>query len=320
MSITASLTSHTLGGAASPPTRLWRVGANVGVSATLVTVGVVRDPGLLVGLSVAAAVGASCEVLAPLHEGRRSPRAYATDLTHAIGNRYLILPLVTAVLTVLGPVVADMVPSVVPDRFATLPRLAQLAAILVITDFVNYWAHRALHRVSGLWSFHAVHHSSERLDWLATSRGHPIDLAFNIVAITLPSFAFGQVSVAPWFLTFFFLYPFVCHANTRIRIPYVGRVLVTPEFHHWHHASDAKAHDRNFGAFLSIWDRIFGTAVDADEFPDRYGIDRSELDAADYLGQLLAPFRPAPFRYEGAGSTELDGSDGAGGPTGANTR
>jgi len=276
----------------TPPARLWRRGLNVVASTTLVGVGVVTAPRLLVGLSVAAAIGASCEALAPLHEGRRSSRAYLTDLTHAIGNRCLILPLVAVVLGVIGPPVARAVPSAVGDGFAGLPLLVQIAVALVVTDFANYVAHYGLHRVRFLWSFHAVHHSSERLDWLATSRGHPLDLVFNIVAITLPTAALGRVELAPWLLTFFFLYPFVCHANARIRVPRaLGRIFVTPEFHHWHHAAQTEAHDKNFGAFLSIWDRLFGTAIETGEFPERYGIGDGAIDGSDYLGQLAAPFR-----------------------------
>lgn len=286
------------GRASSSPAarRLW-LAANVVVSATLVALGAVRDPGLLFGLGVAAGVGISCEALsAPLgsrHTRRRSLRAYATDLTHAIGNRYLVLPLVTAAGTLLGPLVAHFVPSLVQDGFAQLAGWAQLAVILLVSDLTNYWAHRALHRIPRLWSFHSIHHSTERLDWLATSRGHPVDLAFAILTIGLPSFALGRADIAPWMLTFFFLYPFVCHSDFRVRIPYLSWVLVTPKFHHWHHAADRRAYDRNFGAILSIWDRIFGTAIEPDEFPERYGIGDSALDKADYLGHLVAPFRPA---------------------------
>ena len=289
------LESSVLVGSKVPAMRRLRVILNVAVSASLVTLGVLRDPGLLFGLSVAATIGASCEILAGPQGERRSPhrsaRAYATDLTHAIGNRYLILPLVTAAGSVLGPLVANVAAPVVRDSFGQLAGWAQLATILVVTDLVNYWSHRALHQVPRLWTFHSVHHSTERLDWLATSRGHPIDLAFAIVSIGLPSFALGRVDVAPWILTFFFLYPFVCHANVRIRLRYVAWLVVTPHFHHWHHAGESRAYDRNFGAILSVWDRIFGTVIEPEEFPERYGIEGSELDREDYLGHMIAPFR-----------------------------
>ena len=269
----------------------WRVALNVLASTAFVAIGVLTGPGLLVGLGVAAAVGISCEALAPLHGGRRTLRAYATDLTHAVGNRFLILPPVALALTLVEPVLDTIVPAAARDGFLGLPWLVQLAAILVIADLTNYLAHRSLHRVGVLWSFHAVHHSSERLDWLATSRGHPLDLAFNIFAISLPSYVVGRVDLAPWLLTFFFLFPFVCHADARIRVPEVlGRVFVTPMFHHWHHTAEERALDRNFGAFLSIWDRLFGTAIDPGEFPESYGIEGSDLDSADYIGQLAAPF------------------------------
>lgn len=277
---------------------LWRVGLNAVLSATLVGIGIVTAPLLLIGLAVAAAIGLSAEVVAPLHGGRRSARSYVTDLTHAVGNRILIVPVVALAVSVLAPVTAWLVPSAVRDGFAALPTLAQVAVALVVTDFANYVTHYGLHRVGFLWSFHAVHHSSERLDWLATSRGHPLDLAFNLTAISLPSAALGRVELAPWLLTFFFLYPFVCHANARIRIPGIGRILVTPEFHHWHHAADTSAYDKNFGSIFSIWDRLFHTAVEPGEFPVGYGIDDREIDAADYLGQLAAPFRRPAARAD----------------------
>lgn len=267
-----------------------RTVANAVVSVALAVVGLRTAPELLVGLGVAAALGMSCEVLAPLHEGRRSRRALALDLTHALGDRCITIPLVAIALALGGPVVAAAVPAAVRDALAALPWLAMVAITLVVTDFANYLAHRSLHRVRVLWAFHAVHHSSERLDWLATSRAHPIDLAVNIVAVTLPTYALGQVELAPWLVTFFFVHPFVMHANARLRIPAVGAVLVTPAFHHWHHAAEGDAHDRNFGTFLSVWDRLFGTALDREEFPERYGIDDSAVDGADYLGQLAMPF------------------------------
>lgn len=266
---------------------------NVALSLAFVAIGIRTAPELLVGLGIAAAVGISCEVLAPLHEGRRAGRAWALDLTHAFGDRALIVPLVAVALGVAGPVVAAVVPGAVRDGLASLPWAAQVGVVLVATDLANYLIHRALHRVPFLWAFHEVHHSSERLDWLATSRVHPVDLAVNIVAVTLPTYALGKVELAPWLVTFFFVQPFVIHANARLRLPRVGRVLVTPVFHHWHHAAEASAYDRNFGMFLSVWDRLFGTALDGDKFPTRYGVDGGRLGGLDYTGQLTAPVRAA---------------------------
>ena len=39
-------------------------------------------------------------------------------------------------------------------------------------DVGNYFAHYCLHRFDVLWQFHKTHHSSRKLDWLATFRSH----------------------------------------------------------------------------------------------------------------------------------------------------
>jgi sterol desaturase/sphingolipid hydroxylase (fatty acid hydroxylase superfamily) len=267
-----------------------RTVVNAAASIALAAIGLVRAPELLVGLAVAAAVGMCCEVLAPLHEGKRSRRAWVLDLTHALGDRAVIIPVVALGLALVRPAVEAGVPAAVSDGFDALPGVARVIVLVVITDFVNYWAHRAFHQVRSLWAFHAVHHSSERLDWLATSRVHPLELAANVVAVSIPAMALGSVSTAPWLLTLFFVYPFVTHANAALRVGRVaGWLFVTPVFHHWHHAVDDRAHDKNYGQFLSVWDRWFGTYVPDTEFPEAYGIGSPPLDSADYVGHLTAP-------------------------------
>jgi sterol desaturase/sphingolipid hydroxylase (fatty acid hydroxylase superfamily) len=52
---------------------------------------------------------------------------------------------------------------------ARQPRIAQGAELLVLSDLIGYWMHRLFHR-EPLWKFHAIHHSSEELDWLSATR------------------------------------------------------------------------------------------------------------------------------------------------------
>ncbi|MBK9733519.1 MAG: sterol desaturase family protein [Saprospiraceae bacterium] len=42
----------------------------------------------------------------------------------------------------------------------------------VVRDFVQWWTHRLLHRVSWLWQFHKVHHSVEQMGFAAHLRYH----------------------------------------------------------------------------------------------------------------------------------------------------
>ena len=270
--------------------RLARTGANIAVSAGAVTAAVVTAPKLLFGFAVAAAVCASLEVLRPLAEGRRT--SWVKDLVHAIGNRALILPPLLGIVSILGPLLARATPAAVHHALSR-PTAGSLVVVIVISDLFNYLAHRLLHRLTWLWRLHAVHHSSERLDWLATSRGHPIDQIVNLTAASLPVLALGGASYAPALIAFLYLYPFLLHANARLPVRWLGLVFVTPVFHHWHHAEETAAHDHNFGAIFSVWDRLFGTAIDSPSYPTAYGTGDGALDRQDYLGQLVTPLLPS---------------------------
>jgi len=43
---------------------------------------------------------------------------------------------------------------------------------------------------------------------------------------------------------------------------FLGRVIITPYLHRVHHSTHHDEHDRNYGAVLSIWDRLFGTLAE----------------------------------------------------------
>jgi lathosterol oxidase len=50
---------------------------------------------------------------------------------------------------------------------ADLPVMVQVLLIMVVSDFAQYWVHRASHRWRLLWRFHRVHHSVDVMDWPA---------------------------------------------------------------------------------------------------------------------------------------------------------
>jgi hypothetical protein len=68
------------------------------------------------------------------------------------------------------------------------------------------------------------------------------------------------------------------------------RLVITPEFHHWHHANELQAHNTNYSTFLPVWDVLFGTySVPADRRPTVYGVDGTV--APGLVGQLWEPLR-----------------------------
>ena len=151
--------------------------------------------------------------------------------------------------------------------------------------------HRLFHTVPFLWRFHAIHHSSVHLDWIAGSRLHLVDVVitrgFTLIPIVLLGFSQPAVYAYVVFVSFHAVF---IHANVRWRWPRLRWLVATPEFHHWHHTSDEEGLDKNFAAFLPALDRLFGTAHLPDHWPQRYGTVKFQ-PPEDYLGQLLYPFR-----------------------------
>lgn len=182
---------------------------------------------------------------------------------------------------------------------ATQPVWLQFVEILLVVDFTTYWVHRAFHQVPLLWNFHAIHHSSLQMDWLAGSRMHLVDVLVTRAAGFLPVFVLGFSPAALYaYLAFVSIHAVYIHANVRWRWPVLRWVIATPEYHHWHHSSEDEGLDRNFAGFLPLWDVVFRTAHLPGRWPQRYGTVHFQ-PPEDYLGQLLYPFRrrgrPTPY-------------------------
>ncbi len=65
---------------------------------------------------------------------------------------------------------------------AQLPLWLQAVIFLVASDLMMYWIHRAFHRPA-MWKYHAVHHSSEELDWISAARFHPVNIFLGSVLV-----------------------------------------------------------------------------------------------------------------------------------------
>ncbi|MCK9902832.1 sterol desaturase family protein [Frankia sp. Cpl3] len=269
------------------------VAVTMTITIAAVAVGVLERPQLLIGFVICAPVFVPLEQLVPLV--RRPPRRdWLVDVVHSFANRLPItiaFALLLGLLGLLGPALHAAVPEVLRRIVLGQPGWLQFVILVLLADLANYAGRRALHEVPVLWRLHAVHHSSTDLDWLSTSRGHPLDQIINLVVTVVPVYAIGfDVTFSAAFLVFQFYFPFLAHANTRIILRPLSSVFVTPAFHHWHHALEPAAVNRNYGAVLSVWDWLFRTAHLPAAMPIRYGIGQ-ELPAS-WLGQLAAPFRP----------------------------
>ena len=210
-----------------------------------------------------------------------------------------LMPVV--VLSVLAAMLAVAAQHVVPDALISalqaLPVWARLGLAFVVGEIGFYWGHRLSHEWPWLWRFHALHHSTEHMGFLANTRTHPVDMVvtrlFGLVPLYLLGLASPSVagSGAPALLLVVgTLWGFFIHANLRWRLGPLEWLVATPAFHHWHHTRNDHI-NRNYASTLPVLDRVFGSHYLPDNWPAEYGTDTPQ--AATLGGQLLDPMLPA---------------------------
>lgn len=166
-----------------------------------------------------------------------------------------------------------------------------LFLIVLVADLVQYWTHRAYHEVPVLWRLHAVHHSAKSMDWLAGSRQHIVELIITRTLVLAPIYVLGfSKEVIDAYIVIVGFQAVFNHANVSVRLGPLRYLIVTPNFHHWHHSQDDEAIDRNYAAHFAFLDHLFGTAVQSDrKWPDRYGV-QGDYVPDGFLKQLAFPF------------------------------
>lgn len=141
---------------------------------------------------------------------------------------------------------------------SSLPLVVRVALLAMLGPFVQYWWHRAMHRVPILWRLHRVHHAPEQMSVLKSAHNHPLEDILNIVVRTLPFVVIGvgpeELMLVGWMEAVIGL---LGHANMRADLGFVGAFVTTPAQHALHHSKDESA--SNFGDYVSVWDRVFGT-------------------------------------------------------------
>ncbi len=178
-----------------------------------------------------------------------------------------------------------------PASPSGLPWGAQAVLVLVGGDLAVYGFHRACHRVGVLWRFHAVHHSVERLDWVAAHREHPADGIATQVVVNLPALLLGfSVSAIAPVVVFRGLWAVFIHSNVRLPLGPFGLLLGSPELHRWHHARVDRT-EHNFGNLAPWTDLLFGTYHRPER--DDFALGLVEAIPRTWLGQLVAPIRVA---------------------------
>lgn len=173
----------------------------------------------------------------------------------------------------------------------SLPLAVQVLVLVICADFVLYWSHRMFHENPRLWRIHAVHHSVEHMDWLAGSRNHVIQTIVDRSIAMVPLYLIGPDKAAlDIYVVFAGLQAVLVHANFGLPFGPLKYLICTPQYHHWHHSSEAPAIDTNYAVHMPLFDVIFGTYHMPDKhWPAHYGT--TVRLPRSFFGQLLYPFR-----------------------------
>ncbi len=146
-----------------------------------------------------------------------------------------------------------------------VPTAIGFALSLIILDFAIYWQHRAFHAVPLLWRAHRAHHSDIGFDVSLGLRFHPLEIlpsaAYKfcvVLALGATPLAAGTYELVLLAMSLF------THADVSLPRRWDAALrwlIVTPDWHRVHHSTDRAETDSNYGNWLSVWDRVFGTYI-----------------------------------------------------------
>ncbi len=243
--------------------------------------------------------------MSPLRPGWR------TDLTYYFISHVavqFVLIAATASTTAMDSLVAN---EGLKSAVQSLPLWLQFLLALLLADLAQAVLHRAYHRVPFLWRFHAVHHSSRHMDWLAGSRMHLLEVLLTRTAVLMPLVLVGfSVEALNAYVVVVGLQAVLAHANLRIDFGWLEYVLVTPRYHHWHHVRDPAWVDRNYAIHLPLVDMLMGTFKRAPpgEWPPEYGVLKLETVPRGVVAQTLMPLGPLRTHADYVGKPEDGGA------------
>lgn len=236
-------------------------------------------------------------------------RGLLTDLTFLICNGWLVMTALSGVLAAGVLLAGWIVPASLKETIHDLPYLAQVPLVVLLADLGVYWTHRILHVVPAMWHIHAVHHSVEEIDWLAAVHQHPLDVLFMRSGSLLPItvLGFSTEAIGAYFVLYYWQ-AYLIHANVRLNYGPLRYLLVSPDFHHWHHSSEQEARDKNFGGIFAFFDLLFGSVyLPKGRKPKVFGVDHPM--PSTYLSLVAYPFvswlsnRSAGLQTADVGST-----------------
>lgn len=186
-------------------------------------------------------------------------------------------------------------------------------ALFVVSDFTRYWLHRLMHTIPLLWEFHKIHHSAKVLTPATFYRVHFVEnllfgfrysLSIGFVTGVFIYF-FGAmidiymvIGVNVVLFAFSLLGSNLRHSHVPISYgKFLEKWFISPKQHQVHHSK--KYFNKNYGGYIAIWDRIFGTLKLSSEVKTmKFGLKKEQMKDYDSISKLLiTPFTNLLKKY-----------------------
>lgn len=159
--------------------------------------------------------------------------------------------------------------------------------VFMVSDFKNYIFHRIMH-VSPFWELHAFHHSATEFNVFTATRTHFMQ---RMVLILLDAFLFALFQIP---VTIFIgitlcdaLLQYLHHSEVNWKFGWVGRwIILSPQAHRLHHSVNPAHYNKNFGSFIILWDRLFGTYANSNE-PIEIGIPDNPYNRNGFVSDMI---------------------------------
>ncbi|WP_443972128.1 sterol desaturase family protein [Sphingobium sp. CR28] len=252
---------------------------------------------IIVAVAVTTAFIQLLEFVFERHEGwRLDTREFFTDLFYMILNA-TVIAWVSSVLAEQPLTSAKEALGITTLWAMHLPFVVQVALVVVLIEFGQYWMHRLMHNWTPFWLTHAPHHHITQLNAMKGAVGNPIELfliSLSVVALfDLPQAAlFCGFNVLTVVSTF-------AHANVRSNPPLFYSFFFTTIRHHsLHHSTDYESTRCNYGNSLILLDRLFGTYREGESTI----VGQDERKRLSIREQFIFPFQPLIARMKAKGT------------------
>ena len=144
--------------------------------------------------------------------------------------------------------------------------------VMLLADFLYYWAHRLGHQFNWMWAAHSIHHSSENFNYSTALRQAAFQGVTNKWIATFPAALIGvPLNMFEFHASINTAMQFWIHTQYCKNLGPLEYIFNTPAQHIVHHSRSPGYCNKNFGGWFSIWDQLFGT-FELNYRPKKFGV------------------------------------------------